>query len=217
MECYKPFQSLFSMNKMLQPSAMLLALCLLASCESPGRSLAKSAVDQIRDGQTTKAEIEKVFGEPMQMTKSPDGRTLYLYQRFYGPDRYNPSLPPRRDESNLLLLSILFNPEGVVQKHLYSHTQPNIDRIHLSTGRKLTQEDLGRITAQKTTRTELASWFGPHVSEELTLSGHRLVVWYYADAYNFSGRAEVQALEVIVDDAGTVLSFRVTKRDPWRN
>lgn len=29
--------------------------------------------------------------------------------------------------------------------------------------------------------------------------------------------AEVQTLEVIVDDAGTVQTFRVTKRDPWKN
>ena len=210
---------MFFLNKTLQLPVMLLAVCLLAGCESPGRSLAKSAVDQIRDGQTTKAEVEKIFGEPMQMTKNPSGHTLYLYQRFYGPDHYDPSsyAPPRRDESNLLLLSILFNPEGIVQKHLYSHTQPNIDQIQLSTGRKLGQEELGRIAPQKTTRTELANWFGPHVSEELTLSGHRLVVWYYADAYNFSGRAEVQALEVVLDDAGLVQTFRVTKRDPWRN
>jgi outer membrane protein assembly factor BamE (lipoprotein component of BamABCDE complex) len=196
-----------------------LTAVLLAGCETPGRSLAKSAVDQIRDGQTTRPEIDKVFGEPMQMTKSPEGHTLYLYQRFYEPDHYNPSgfAAPRRDESNLLLLSVLFNPDGVVQKHLYSHTQPDIDRIHLSTGRKLGPEELGRIVPQKTTRDELASWFGAHWYEELTLSGHRLVAWLYADAYNVGGRVEVQALEVVLDDTGIVQTFRVTKRDPWRN
>ncbi len=198
---------------------MLLAVCLLPGCESPGRSLAKSAVDQIRDGQTTKAEIDKVFGEPMQMTKSPEGLTLYLYQRFYEPDHYHPSgfAAPRRDESNLLILSILFNPAGIVQRHLYSHTQPDIDRIQLSTGRQLGPEDLGRIVPQKTTRADLLKWFGPQWSEELTLSGHRLITWLYADAYNVAGRVEVQMLEVVLDDAGTALTFRVTKRDPWRN
>jgi outer membrane protein assembly factor BamE (lipoprotein component of BamABCDE complex) len=206
-----------SMNIITQFAFILFASFLLAGCESPGRSLAKSAVDQIRDGQTTQAEVDRIFGEPMQITRSPDGRTLYLYQRFYGPDRYNPSLPPRRDESNLQLLSVLFNPAGVVQKHLYSHTQPNIDRIQLTTGRKLGSEDLGRITPGKTTRAELATWFGSHWSEELTLSGHRLISWLYADAYNVGGRVEVQALEVVLDDTGIVQTFRVTKRDPWRN
>ncbi len=43
------------------------------------------------------------------------------------------------------------------------------------------------------------------------------MLWYYADAYNVGDRVEVQALEVLFDDAGTVLTFRVTKRDPWRN
>ncbi|MBK8001188.1 MAG: hypothetical protein IPK15_21365 [Verrucomicrobia bacterium] len=201
------------------PCLLLLCLALLAGCETPGRSLAKSAVDQIRNGQTSKAEIDKIFGEPMQMMKSPEGRTLYLYQRFYEPDRYDPNgfASPRRDESNLLILSVLFDPTGVVEKHLFSHTQPDIDRTLWRTGRKLSAEDLARITPEKTTRAELAKWFGQHWSEELTLSGRRLVLWYYADAYNVGDRVEVQALEVLFDDAGTVLTLRVTKRDPWRN
>ncbi|HEY0550724.1 MAG TPA: hypothetical protein VGF13_14055, partial [Verrucomicrobiae bacterium] len=61
---------------------VLLAFGLLAGCESPGRALEKSAVEKIRDGQTTKAEIDAIFGEPMQMTKSPAGHTLYYYKRF---------------------------------------------------------------------------------------------------------------------------------------
>jgi outer membrane protein assembly factor BamE (lipoprotein component of BamABCDE complex) len=206
-------------NALLASALLLLAFGFLAGCESPGRALAKSAVDQIRDGQTTKAEVEMVFGEPMQMTKSPTGSALYLYQRFYGPDRHDPSsfAAPRRDESNLLVLSILFNSAGIVAKHIYSHTQPDFNRVRQNTGRKLGQEELGRIVPEKTTRAELAAWFGPNWSEELTLSGHRLVVWLYADAYNVGGRVEVQALEVLLDEAGRVLTFRVTKRDPWRN
>jgi len=89
--------------------------------------------------------------------------------------------------------------------------------MRLSAGRKLSSEQLAKIQPQKTTRAELTSWFGPHVVEFLTLDGRKQVNWEYVDAYNMGGRVEVQALEVIVDDSETVLSFRVTKRDPWRN
>ena len=207
------------MKTLLLLSALPLAACLLVGCESPGRSLAKSAVDQIRDGQTTRAEIDKIFGEPLQMTKSPAGKTLYLYQRFYGPDVYSRTsiASPRRDESNLFLLSVLFNPADIVEKHLYSHTQPDIDRLRLTAGSKLNPEQLAKIQPQKTTRAELATWFGPHVSEFLTLDGLTQVNWEYADAYTVGGRVEFQVLEALVDESGTVLSFRVTKRDPWRN
>jgi hypothetical protein len=207
------------MNIILRLSFVVLAFGLVVGCESPGRSLARSAVDQIKDGQTTKAEVDKIFGEPMQMTKSPEGDTLYLYQRFYGPDMYDSSgiAAPRRDESNLFLLSILMNPAGIVKKHLYSHTKPDIDQTLIKTGRKLGTEELGRIVPLKTMRADLAKWFGMHWSEELTLSGECLVSWIYADAYNLGARMEVQVLDVLLDDAGKVLTFRVTKRDPWRN
>lgn len=207
------------MKTILPLALALLTLGLVVGCETPGRSLAKSAVDQIRDGQTTQAEIDKTFGEPMQMSRSPEGRTLYYFQRYYGPDRVDSSgfAAPRRDEANLLILTVLFNSAGIVEKHLHSHTQPNIDRIQLSAGRKLGQDELKRIVPMKTTRAELGTWFGPHWSEELTLSGHRVIVWLYASGYNLSGGIEMQALEVVLDDAGTVHTYRVTKRDPWRN
>ena len=196
-------------------SLALLAIGLLAGCETPGQALKKSEVEKIRDGQTTKAEVDKIFGEPMQMTKSPEGRTLYLYQRFYGPDVETRGGfgDPRRNESNLLILSVLFNGAGVVEKHLYSHTQPDVDRRMASAGHKLGPGELNRIIPKKTTRTELSAWFGAHWSEQLTLSGHHLVTWLYLDAFNLTSRVDVQALEVVVDDAGTVMDFRVTKKD----
>jgi outer membrane protein assembly factor BamE (lipoprotein component of BamABCDE complex) len=202
------------MKLLISLSFALLTIGLLSGCETPGQALKKSAVEQIRDGQTTKAEVDKIFGEPMQMTKSPEGRTLYLYQRFYGPDvQTRGGFDPRRNESNLIILSVLFNGAGVVEKHLYSHTQPNVDRSMASAGARLGPDELKRIVPKKTTRAELGAWFGVHWSEQLTLSGHRLVTWLYLDAFNLTSRVDVQALEVVVDDAGTVLDFRVTKKD----
>jgi outer membrane protein assembly factor BamE (lipoprotein component of BamABCDE complex) len=195
-------------------SLALFTFALLTGCESPGRALDESAVAQIRDGQTTKAEIDTIFGEPTQMTKSPAGHTLYYYERFYGPDRQSAfSFDPRRNESDLLSLSVLFNPAGIVVKHFRSHTQPEIDRRMRNAGSKLNAGELNRILPRKTTRAELAAWFGAPWSEQLTLSGQHLVAWLYADANNVAGRVDMQALEVIIDDAGVVQDFRVTKRD----
>jgi outer membrane protein assembly factor BamE (lipoprotein component of BamABCDE complex) len=198
------------MRHILPLSVAVFTICLFAGCETPGHALAKSAVDQIQSGKTTRADVEKTFGEPKQMTKSQSGKALYYYRRFYGPSAQQSAFS---DESHLLVLTVLFDPAGIVEKHLYSHTNPNVSDRMLSVGRKLGKEELGRIVPQKTTLAELGSWFGPHWSEELTLSGQRLVVWLYGDAFNVIGNVNVQALEVIVDDVGTVSDFRVTKRD----
>lgn len=198
------------MKRFLYLTPILLALALLTGCESPGRALEKSAIDQIRDGQTTRAEVDRIFGEPRQMSKSPEGKTMYSYQRYYGPSAAG---GPFSDEAHLMMLSVLFNSSDIVEKHLFSHTKPKVNSQMLHAGRKLSQEELSRIVPEKTTRTELNTWFGPHVSEELTFSGLRLVSWLYIDAYSLSGRTEVQALEVIMTDDDRVASFRVTKKD----
>jgi outer membrane protein assembly factor BamE (lipoprotein component of BamABCDE complex) len=188
----------------------LAVLALIAGCQTPGQSLAKSAIDQIRDGTTTRVEIEKIFGEPRQMTKSPQGKTLYYYERFYGPSQSSMAFA---DEAHLMVLTVLFRPNDVVEKHLFSHTKPDVSRRMARAGHKFESADLARITPQKTTREELNSWFGPHWSEQLTLSGHVMVVWAHIDALNATGRIEMQALEVLMDDAGKVSTFRVTRRE----
>lgn len=188
----------------------------LTGCESPGRLLERSAVDQIRDGQTTRAEVDGIFGEPKQMTRSPAGQTLYYYRRFYGPFDYGRSsfTTPGQDEASLLILTVLFDPDDVVAKHLFSHTRPDVSRRLASAGRRLSAEELRRITPGKTTLAELGAWFGPCWSEQLTLSGARLVTWMRADAAMATGRVDVEALEVIVDENDKVASFRVTKQQP---
>ena len=205
----------FALQNALCQVLTLVVLGLVAGCESPGRSLAKSAVDQIQDGQTTRIQVDEIFGEPKQMTKSPAGKTLYYFERFYGPSESGSfgAATPFADESDLLILTVLFDSSDVVEKHLFSHTKPDVSRRMLRAGRKLGTEDLARIVPQKTTREELTSWFGPHWSEELTLSGQVLVMWLYADAFSVTGTVNIHALQVIMDDAGKVSTFRVTRRD----
>lgn len=186
------------------------ATILFTGCETPGRSLAKSAVEQIKDGSTTRADVDRIFGEPRQMTRSPAGATLYYYERFYGPSTQQSAFS---DESHLLILTVLFDGRDIVEKHLYSHTKPNVNSRSLRVGQPFAKSDLARIVPGKTTRAELNGWFGPHWSEELTLAGSRMVAWVYGDAFDLTGSVRVQALEVLLTDAGVVASFRVTNRD----
>src|SRR6185369_8773944 len=185
-------------------------VCFVAGCETPGHSLDESAVAQIRDGLSTKADVGRIFGEPTQMTKSDAGKTLYYYERFYGPSARETAF----DESHLLVLTVLFDSAGVVEKHLHSHTKPDVSARTLRFGRKLDAEQLARIVPKKTKCADLESWFGPYALEMLTLNGDRLVRWEYANGYNVAGQMDSQILDVIVDEGGSVSIFRVTKRDP---
>ena len=143
------------------------------------------------------------------MTKSHEGKTLFYYERFYGPSAQASAFS---DESHMLALSILFNSRDVVEKHLYSHTNPDVNRRSTRVGRKLSEHELARIVPGRTTRAELSTWFGPHWSDRLTFTGGRQLVWLYADGYTLASNVALQALEVLVDEAGTVQNFRTTNR-----
>lgn len=199
-----------SIGKIYIQLLTLAILALATGCETPGQSLAKAAVDQIRDGTTTRGEIEKIFGQPKQMTRSPQGKTLYYYERFYGPSQSSMAFA---DEAHLMVLTVLFGANDLVEKHHYSHTKPDVNRRMARAGQKFESSDLARITPQKTTRAELNSWFGPHWAEQLTLSGHVMIVWLHVNAMNAIGRVETEALEVLMDNSGKVATFRVTRRD----
>ncbi len=51
----------------------------------------------------------------------------------------------------------------------------------------------------------------------MTLNGDRQAIWIHADGWNIGGRVQVEAAEVVLDEAEKVVTSRVTSRDGWRN
>lgn len=60
--------------------ATILAACLLlAGCASYGTKIDMAQVANIKKGVTTRGEMERMFGAPMNVTLMPDGRTAAMW------------------------------------------------------------------------------------------------------------------------------------------
>lgn len=103
-------------------SRALLAITalLLSSCVGMNRKLDSNAVSQIRNGQTTEAEVRRLLGSPDQITRTGDGRTTYLYLFMHAavkPQSFIPvvSLVGGGVDMHNQFLSVTFGPDGVVR------------------------------------------------------------------------------------------------------
>jgi len=88
----------------------------LSACASSGRNFDESQVSNIRNGQTTKAEIEAWFGAPgshSALNGTTNGAVLrYIYSYAYA------SHGGRRSTGKALVVD--FNDKGIVVDNAYS-------------------------------------------------------------------------------------------------
>lgn len=192
-----------------------LGLICVLGCASPGRLLGPAAIQQLHQGQS-RDEVVKIFGEPREVTTGIGNRTLYAYYRFDVPIGASNSdfISPFRDEAKARTLTILLNGQDEVEKFLFSESKPDLNRSSGRVGRKITSAELAKIESNKTTRQELSALLGPPYAEMLTLEGNVKLVWVYFEI--MAGGAASQDLEVLVDDAGKVVTFQQSRREPRR-
>lgn len=192
-----------------------LSLLFVLGCASPGQFLSPRAIQQLHQGQS-RDEVVKIFGEPREITKGTDNRTLYAYYRFDAPIGASNSdfISPFRDEAKARTLTILLNGQDEVEKFLFSESKPDLNRASSRFGRKITAAELAKIESNKTTRQDLTALLGPPYAEMLTLEGRCKLVWVYFEI--MAGGAASQDLEVLVDDEGKVVTFQQTKSAPRR-
>jgi outer membrane protein assembly factor BamE (lipoprotein component of BamABCDE complex) len=195
--------------------ALLLLSNVVIGCASPGRLLSPSAIQQLREGQTLD-EVVRIFGEPDELLKGGENRTLLRYRRFDVPvgAEVGGFISPGRDDAKVRTLSVLLDRKLNVWKFLFYESKPNLSRTTGRLGSAISVVQLAKIEPQKTTRQELVGSFGAPLAEELTLQGSRKLTWIYAD-YMPSGM-QGQGLEVLLDDDGRVASFQQTKYDSRR-
>jgi outer membrane protein assembly factor BamE (lipoprotein component of BamABCDE complex) len=60
-------------------TALLLVLLLLASCATVGTPISKDAFAQIKRGETTKAQVIALLGNPQLVSRTDDGEETFSY------------------------------------------------------------------------------------------------------------------------------------------
>jgi outer membrane protein assembly factor BamE (lipoprotein component of BamABCDE complex) len=195
--------------------SLVLLANLLAGCASPGRLLSQSAIQQLHEGQSLD-DVVRIFGEPDEVLKGFEKRTLLRYRRFDVPVGADVGgiTPPGRDDAKVRTLSILLNQDLQIAKFLFHESKPNLSRTTGRLGNAIGLTQLAKIEPQKTTRQELIGLLGAPFAEELTLYGSHKLVWVYAD-YMLTGM-QGQGLEVLLDENDRVASLQQTKYDSRR-
>lgn len=97
---------------MLKLSTVVLLALLLAGCATSGREITQSHVNQVVEGQTTRADLVAMLGQPNTMTQNHDGTSVlgwgYAHIGFMGIG------------TRLQAFSVILGPDGTVQG--YSRT-----------------------------------------------------------------------------------------------
>ncbi len=184
----------------------LLAGLALAGCQTPAQRLARPAVEQVRDGVTTQAEVLREFGPPKETIRG-DGRTLLVYSRgrLGAPPHYAPM-----EASQLTVVSFLFGPDDRLLRKLYSHheIQTTFGAGIITLGRDLSADAIDQIHPGRTTLEEAKRLLGEPTAEGLTLDGSLLVDWAFRDA-RFVGTGRFQLFRVYFNEANVVTATKV--------
>lgn len=102
------------MNTGKQIAGLVLAGAVLAAgCASVGEEFATHKVDEIKVGETTRSEIETMFGDPWR-TGLEDGKRTWTYARY----RWSAF-----SEAETTDLVVRFSDDGIVDSYVYNTSE----------------------------------------------------------------------------------------------
>jgi hypothetical protein len=103
------------MKQMQSVKAILVGffLVLMVGCATVGKDFATHNVDQIEIGETTRSDIQEMFGEPWR-TGVEDGKRTWTYGKY----RWSAF-----GEAETTDLVVRFNDDGTVSSYVYNTTQ----------------------------------------------------------------------------------------------
>lgn len=113
-----------TVNRILTSAALAAMLALMPGCVSSGNNFDTSKVSQIKKGETTEADLEKLFGPPASRSVDSEGTAhltwSYLESRMKG-EGFIPIAGTFMggSRSNHKMLSVTLGPDGKV-KHFTS-------------------------------------------------------------------------------------------------
>lgn len=93
-------------------AVLLVATLFVAGCATVGKDFATHSVDQIQIGETTRSDIETMFGEPWR-TGIEDGKRTWTYGKY----RWSAF-----GDAETTDLVVRFNNDGTVSSYVYNTT-----------------------------------------------------------------------------------------------
>ncbi len=94
-------------------SALLMSVFMLTGCATVGHDFPTQHVDQIRIGETTRSDIQEMFGEPWR-TGIEDGKRTWTYAKY----RWSAFSPAKTTD-----LVVRFHDDGKVASYVYNTTE----------------------------------------------------------------------------------------------
>jgi hypothetical protein len=113
-----PFISMRLIKQLLRPVLALVIGLLLAGCVTAGKDFNVHMVRQIQLQQTTRAQIEQMFGPPWR-TGLEDGKQTWSYGYY----KHSLSDTMSRD------LVVRFNPNGTVASYSFNSNYPEDQKL----------------------------------------------------------------------------------------
>jgi len=171
---------------------------LLAGCETPAQQLDPQAANFIQPGVTTRADIEKAYGQPNQVIQAGNGRTLLIWQLVYWAAPVRHSFEPTED-STARALSVLVGDNNRIIKKL---TSDHVFRTFIGAGTVVVGQEpqpevFERIKVHQSTRAQVVAMLGEPVMETLNTGGDTVLDWPYEIANRIGGKT-FELLRVVI-------------------
>ncbi len=194
-------------------SLLLFALLATTGCRSPGHKLEPGLISQIKEGTTTRVEVEQTFGERKHVMTGANHKTLTLHK--YRIDHHNPGWRGVAEGNagfiELRGLTVLYDTNATVEKVLFhqSNTTVRRDRDGILIGWSPANADLDKIKTGITSLGEIIQWYGTPSLQTLTIDGDRMLCWSFLREGRFQSQKREQEFQVVVDSDDFVTNFRI--------
>jgi hypothetical protein len=198
----------------------LLALSLLlAGCASYAKRLEVPSVKKLQPQQSTRADVEKLFGRPKETVVGPNEVTIvrYFFHEFH--KSTDASWHNRRDNPGEILfrtLTLAYNRSNIMERKLHDESVTQIYRTNawFHAGPSLTPESISFVKRGVSTETDLRAKLGEPASRTFEDNGHIMLLWFNIKTRETTwSNPTVQRLKVVLDDRNVVQDYALVEHE----
>jgi outer membrane protein assembly factor BamE (lipoprotein component of BamABCDE complex) len=190
----------------------LLNVVLLTGCISPGQRLEPEVVRQIKEGSSTRADVEKLLGKPRSIVVGSSERKIahYGYTRRIESAEFQLIGAFAKNPGDILSrhFTAMYNQQNIVEKALFhqSLTPFAVGFGRMSAGQIISPDTLRQIKKGVSTKDDIVKLLGEPTLVSLNSDGDLAMIWFYAKSQMRwpQNRNDNQTLSVTFDDAGLV-------------